>query len=343
MKKIILVVALLGTQFSFAQEKIYVQSPAAFLEGDSIRNAVRDECNLDQYLGSQTLQAVARSKVNAIAFSAADPVPSDDAAVVNISILSVTGNGGSGFTGAKSMTVRSDYQVGGKVIATKTLTVSTRGGAFSGAFKGICSILAKDADSIAKKIAGWLRGVRGHSIADLDMESSDSPMTIYLISPIEYVDSNNIRQAIKTECAIQSVTEAYILERSNIEKYPFKQQLNYDDKGTAMRVTIVDGDSSSGGIYSGEKSLKMRVDLLKDGNINSTKDFEIATKGSLNYMTTSCQVIEKLIKSFSVSSVRWVLNELLIKPNSKFGKKAERIGEAELTEKPAEDGLDKKE
>ncbi len=323
MKTLVFLLALFASAASMAQEKIYVQNPAVFIEGASINDAVRQECGIEHYLGVLTFQYISGVTGNAI--SSADKTPPDNAALVTLSILSVRGNAGTGITGGKGMTVRADYVVDGKVEATKTLSISSHGGFFTGMYKGTCKILEQDAAVIAKQISIWFGKVRAQSrTAQTGAASAGLPdNTIYLISPIEYVDANNIRQAIQDECALPRVTEAYILERANYEHHPIKPVSTYEGTGTAMRVSIMESFGSGGGVLAGEKAIKMHVDLLKDGKLISSKEFERSTKGG-GLMSGSCQVLEQLIKSFSILSVRWAMDEFGIESAPQRGRKSKR-------------------
>ncbi len=324
MKTLVLLLALLGSATSvFAQEKIYVQNPAVFIEGDSINDAVRQECGIEHYLGTLTFQFVSGFTGNAV--STSEKTPPDNAAMVGLSILSVRGNAGTGITGAKGLTVRADYIVDGKVMATKTLSISSRGGVFTGMYKGTCRILEQDVDVIAKQIARWVSKIRFQHGTEPVGEASDGlpDNTIYLISPIEYVDANNIRQSIQDECALPSVTEAHILERANFEKHSIKPLSAYDGTGMAMRVSILGGNANGGGAFSGQKFIKLHVDLLKDGVLISSKEFDRSTKGG-SVFSGSCQVLEQLIKSFSILSVRWAMDEFAIERPLQRGRKPNR-------------------
>ncbi len=235
------------------------------MDGGAVRAAVKEECNIDAYLGAQVLLAV--SEINESAASTANvPVPGD-ATVVNLSILEVTGNGGNVYSGAKSMTVRADYMVAGKIVETTTMKVGTLGGFFGG-FKGICGFLERDADTIAKRIARWVKKLPAQQTAATIQQPDPAPSnvvmpvtlkeTIFVLSPIKYLDGNNISQSIKDECGLPSLTESYILEQANSEQYPIKALSAYAGKAVAMRISIIDAVGDGGGRLAGEKYVKMR-------------------------------------------------------------------------------------
>lgn len=317
MKIIVIMLCLLGCGLSFAQEKIYVQNPAVFIDGGSIRESVREECNLEPYLGNQAFKAI--SKFNENAVSTSDAALPDDAPLLTLSILAVTGHGGAAaYTGGKSMTVRVDYKMGGRVLATKTLTVGSRGGFFGG-FKGICSILQRDANTIAKQISVWFKQLppqqslmsasQANVVGTTATVGESGKETIYLISPILYRDDNRIRQSIKDECALPALTETYMLEQGNAEKYPIKSLSSYNNKkGVAMNVSITDAVGGSAGRYDGDRLVKMHVDLMRDGDVISSKDFE--TKNNMVFIESSCQIFQQLVRSFAKDSVKWAIGQL---------------------------------
>lgn len=335
MKIVVIMLCLLCCGLSFAQEKIYVQNPAVFIGGDSIRESVREECNLEPYLGNQAFKAISKINENTVSTSDA-PLP-DDAPLLTLSILAVTGHGGAAaYTGGKSMTVRVDYKMAGRVLATKTLTVGSRGGFFGG-FQGICSILQRDANTIAKQISVWFKQLppqqslmsvsQANVVGTTAIGSESGKETIYLMSPIVYLDDNRIRQSIKDECALPTLTETYILEQGNAEKYPIKSLSSYKRKGVAMNVSITDAVGGSAGRYEGDRFVKMHVDLLRDGDVIGSKDFE--TKNNMVFIESSCQIFQQLVRSFAKESVKWTIGQ--ISPDAK----------SDLVEKSTENKLDK--
>ncbi len=330
MKNIIFLICFFSCGLSLAQEKIYIQNPAVFIEGGSIRDSVRDECELEPYLGKQTFLAISRVIENTV--STSNTTPPNDAALLTLSILAVQGHGGvSAYTGGKSMTVRADYKVAGQILATKTLTIGSRGGFFGG-FKGICSVLERDADAIAKQIAAWLQKLpsqqvlmagRQMNMATATEMSGVSPKEIiYLISPVVYGDDNRIRQSVKDECALPALAETYILERANSEKYPVKSLSPYKRKGVAMNVSITDVEGGSMR-FAGDKLIKMHVDLLKDGDVIGSKDFEAKT---INGVTAgSCLIFEQLVRSIATDSVKWAIGQISPEAGSGSIEKQQKI------------------
>jgi hypothetical protein len=126
---------------------------------------------------------------------------------------------------------------------------------------------------------------------------------ILLISPVERLDINKAKFPSKDECWLPILTESSILELANSTHYPIKSISPYKRKGTAMDVSIIDIADAS----SGAKSIKMHVDLLKEGDIVASKDFEPqATDGATS---GSCEILEKLAKPYSAQSVKWAIEQ----------------------------------
>lgn len=75
--------------------------------------------------------------------------------VLKLTILSVQGIGGGGWTGSKGITVRADLVQDGRTIQTLTRKERSRGGLF-GPVMGTCAILDEVSESLGQYFATWL-------------------------------------------------------------------------------------------------------------------------------------------------------------------------------------------
>jgi hypothetical protein len=231
---------------------------------------------------------------------------------VTLTILTVAGNGGSGWTGPKSMSVKADYRVGNQIIASEIVGASSWGGVWGG-FRGICSILHRDSTVIAKRLTRWLKVTRSKSHEQMAATAQSSPAaphanTIYLISPIEFSEDGEVRQSIKDECALPQMAEKYMNNRARSYKHTVKPVSSYDNRGTAIRVKLNNVVGYGGGFFTGEKGISAHVDLLKDGAVVASQDFAPQSSGGMPY-SGSCRIFEGLIKSVSVLTVNWTIGQ----------------------------------
>lgn len=176
---------------------------------------------------------------------------------------------------------------------------------------------------MASEVAIWLRKVRASQTASSAKEPDDldaASRSINLISPIKYDDDNSVRESIKEECALPSMTEAHIFEQAEREEIAMKSLSSYDNIGVALRVIITDADGRAGGAYTGMKEVDFHVDLFRDGKIVASNDFNRRTRGGISIHSaalSSCRILDKLTKTFSVKVVKWAMEELSMDPPDK--------------------------
>lgn len=165
MKRIIFSLAtLLATACpALADEPLFVQVPAAVDPAAPIPAAVRSECAIDMLLGNHALSALGKSGLTPQ--SATSQEQAGDNKFVQITVLSVHGFGGGGWSGPKSMTVRADIKQGQTTLKSTVLSRSSTGGAFS-AFKGTCEILGRVATALGKDVAKWVSQPAGSPAGD---------------------------------------------------------------------------------------------------------------------------------------------------------------------------------
>jgi hypothetical protein len=329
MKFITLLLALLVCGFSVAQEEeVYVKNEGA--NGAALPSA-GEECNLEKYLDNKIYQAILISTPEAVL--SLNESPPNDAGLLSYSISYGQGAASSAIVDGKKVSVQSVYKVGDQFVAAKTF-ISTR--AFAN-FGKMCGNFEKEANVLAGQISSWLLEVRTRKEADSDKElkvdSIDvSDNTLYLVTPIEYADGNTIRDEIKAECGLPGQTQAYILGFADKERVSVKIVDSYKGKGSAMRVSIVDVVGFAGGMYTGEKAISMHVDLFKEGQLISGKDFERHTSMT-SLFSGSCDIFRKLSRSFSAISLRWAVEQLSIKRENKQSKKSKKRKKIKESEK----------
>jgi hypothetical protein len=138
-----------------ADEKLFVQVPALLDPGAPITESVRRDCDVEGKVGEHVLQRVSAIVPNAVPLS--DPRKAGQDRVLKLTIVSVMGVGGGGWSGSKAISVRADLEQNSKVHASKLLTRQSSGGAFGG-MKGTCSIMERIAVALGRDVAAWVPG-----------------------------------------------------------------------------------------------------------------------------------------------------------------------------------------
>ncbi|ASU38464.1 hypothetical protein hmeg3_09240 [Herbaspirillum sp. meg3] len=150
----ILIVTMLSlSSLAQAKEALRVQVPAVFDEQTPIEPSVKAECAVDRILGNHVFQKVADKYPGTLQVT--DPAKMEKGRVLKLTVLSVQGIGGGGWTGPKAVTVRADLVQDGEVVQTVVKREHSRGGVFGG-MRGTCSILEIVAESLGRQIATWL-------------------------------------------------------------------------------------------------------------------------------------------------------------------------------------------
>ena len=155
-----------------AKDALRVQVPAAFAEQTPIEQRVKEECAVDSVLGNHVFQKIADKYPGTLQVS--DPAKMEKGRVLKLTILSVQGIGGGGWTGAKAVTVRADLLQDGEVVQTAVKREHSRGGMLGG-MRGTCSILEIVAESLGRQFATWL--------VKLDAAPAASPATAASAQP----------------------------------------------------------------------------------------------------------------------------------------------------------------
>ena len=149
---------------SHASENLLVQVPAVLDPAAPIASAVKRECAVEMLVGNHVFQAVnARMAGTGQLRDGAKAGPDK---FLQLTILSVHGVGGGGWSGAKSITVRADLMRDGQAIQSKVLQRRS-GGGFLGGMTGTCPIMERIAVALGKDVAKWLTATTSTSMPQL--------------------------------------------------------------------------------------------------------------------------------------------------------------------------------
>ncbi|HJW10661.1 MAG TPA: hypothetical protein VJ598_02680 [Albitalea sp.] len=139
-----------------AADSFWVQVPATLDPSAPIGEGVRRECSVEQLVGNHVFQSVSERLPGARALAQVDQAGADP--LLKLTIFTVYGAGGGGWSGPKSMMIRADLTLNGEVSATKVFRRQSSGGAFGG-LTGTCPIMERIAIALGKDVAGWMAGV----------------------------------------------------------------------------------------------------------------------------------------------------------------------------------------
>ncbi len=127
-------------------------NPVSFNKQAYIREAVRNECNLDGKLVQFIEQYAAGQYAKIITGSSTG---SRDAQILTIEIEQVQGGGGGAWSGGKMVLINGKVTQNGRVLGDFKGRRYSGGGMFGG-YKGTCAILGRCVKALGKDIAEWL-------------------------------------------------------------------------------------------------------------------------------------------------------------------------------------------
>ncbi len=126
--------------------------PIGFNKEAHIRDAVKQECNLDGKLTQFIEQFAAGQYANIVTDS---NTGSADAQILTMEIEEVQGAAGGAWSGAKSVVVKGSLSQKGKMLGDFKARRYSGGGVFGG-YKGTCAILGRCVKTLGKDVAEWL-------------------------------------------------------------------------------------------------------------------------------------------------------------------------------------------
>lgn len=151
---------IVGTVFALSfssvtmAESLVIDSKVPYAEDARVRDAVKDECELEQKF-ARFIKEYAENKGFTV-IKSNDEKAKDVSKRLFVEIDDVRGSGGGAWSGGKMVHAVGKLTENGKTIGTFKVQRTSGGGAF-GAFKGTCSILGRDVKAMGKDISAWLK------------------------------------------------------------------------------------------------------------------------------------------------------------------------------------------
>ncbi len=130
-----------------------VIKPIAYKKDMYVREAVKDECDLDGKLAQFIEQYAADQYADIISDGSSAPA---GAQVLTIEIEEVMGAAGGAWSGAKAVMIKGEVSESGKVLGDFRARRYSGGGMFA-AYKGTCAILGRCVKTLGRDVAEWLR------------------------------------------------------------------------------------------------------------------------------------------------------------------------------------------
>jgi len=133
---------------------VQVAATTSFSENGAIREAVKNECELQTKLPG-FVKEFADSYGIDVALTENNPNKNKGKVLV-LEITGVSGGSGGAWSGAKSVQVKGELFESGKSVGNFIASRYSGGGMFA-AYKGTCSIMGRCVKTIGKDIATWLK------------------------------------------------------------------------------------------------------------------------------------------------------------------------------------------
>lgn len=177
MKSVIVLTGVLSAPgLAHADGKLLVQVPASLDPSAPIGDSVKRECGVESLVGNHVFQKVRErvpetGQIEDVTKAGADKV-------LKLTLLSVHGAGGGGWSGPKSITIRADVSQNQQVIESKVFQRQSSGGAFGG-LKGTCSIMERIAVALGQDVGRWVPGaLLGQKVPTTETVPAVDPATV---------------------------------------------------------------------------------------------------------------------------------------------------------------------
>lgn len=135
---------------SYPQQEVTLETPIPFASSADVRDAVVDECRLQEKLARFIEEFSAERNITVTESSSPGA-----GKVLSVSITDVYAPGGGAFSGGKAVTIEGELTENGNTLGTFRARRISGGGAFA-AFKGTCDILGRDVETLGSDVSRFL-------------------------------------------------------------------------------------------------------------------------------------------------------------------------------------------
>jgi hypothetical protein len=134
-------------------DPIHIQASTPFAASAQVRDAVKQECQLDTKLPGFVQEFAQGNGIEVQLDSGTLDTKKGKALMMEIT--EVYAAGGGAWSGGKSMSIAGKLYENGKIVGDFTGRRVSGGGAFGG-YKGTCSIIGRCSKALGKDVASWL-------------------------------------------------------------------------------------------------------------------------------------------------------------------------------------------
>jgi len=143
--------ALASSIGAHAAAPVALLTPVTFAPSTDKRDEVKQVCKLGEVLETRIGKALSRA-----GDGGAGTTTATEGDVVKVNVLTIWGARGNNWTGPKGLIIHVDLMHDGATQRSVDLHRTTLGG-LMGPFMGICGFMERDADSLGKDVAAWVR------------------------------------------------------------------------------------------------------------------------------------------------------------------------------------------
>jgi hypothetical protein len=129
-----------------------------------------------------------------------------------------------------------------------------------------------------------------------------------LLSPARYDEAARVPDAVLAECALDQYVGEQI-GRAVSGRYKGSSVLTSlsGTEPNALRATIVSVDAVPGGVWSGAKTLAVKLELMERGSVVETEVFRRSTTGgAFGGLKGNCTLLERNANTIGKDVVRWL-------------------------------------
>jgi len=131
---------------------------------------------------------------------------------------------------------------------------------------------------------------------------------VTVASEVPFSESSSVREAVKTECNLQTKLPQFIAEYANeygvevtLEEKPNKK------KGSYLWLEITQVHASGGGAWSGPKSVSVAGTLFKEGKQESQfTATRYSTGGFFGAYKGTCSIAGRCVKTLGSDIAKWL-------------------------------------
>jgi len=158
---------------------------------------------------------------------------------------------------------------------------------------------------------------------------------LFLQIPAILDPSAPILTAVKNECSLEMLLGNYALSEidkrvGSVQSVSAPEQAG---SGKLVQLTITSAQGVGGGVWTGSKSMSIRVDVSKEGTIFDSTVLTRSTKGGV-YGGSACVFFDRMTKALGKDVAVWLSRGSAAQPAQSVPKVAEPSDESKSSDEP---------